>query len=126
MKGVTGDIEEDEKVDEIIDSNLLILSGGVFKNYNKGEYIFKEGQQPHFYHQIIKGKVRMVNELDDGKEFIQGFFSAGQSFGEPPIFTGNNYPASAIVVEPSIIIRIKSSLGISISCVSSNTSASSL
>ncbi|HEX8676922.1 MAG TPA: Crp/Fnr family transcriptional regulator [Segetibacter sp.] len=96
----------DEKVQEIIDSNLLILSGGVFKNYDKGEYIFKEGQQPHFYHQIIKGKVRLVNESDNGKEFIQGFFSPGQSFGEPPIFITGAYPTSAIAVQPSVIIRL--------------------
>src|SRR5215213_5954926 len=96
----------DENVQEIIDSNLLILLGGVFKNYNKGEYIFKEGQQPHFYHQIIKGKVRMFNESENGKEFIQGFFSTGQSFGEPPIFIPTTYPASAIAEEPSVIIRL--------------------
>ena len=96
----------EEKLEEIIDSNLLILSGGVLKNYNKGEYIFKEGQQPQFYHQVIQGKVRMVNESDEGKEFIQGFFTAGHSFGEPPLFIPAPYPASAIAAEPSVIIRL--------------------
>jgi CRP/FNR family cyclic AMP-dependent transcriptional regulator len=101
-----GEDKGDEKVNEFIDSNMLILSGGVFKNYKKGEYIFKEGQQPHFYHQIIKGKVKMFNESDDGKEFIQGLFTSGQSFGEPPIFIPAPYPASAIAAEPSLIIRL--------------------
>ncbi|HKG67661.1 MAG TPA: Crp/Fnr family transcriptional regulator, partial [Segetibacter sp.] len=58
------------------------------------------------YHQIIEGKVRLVNESDNGKEFIQGFFSTSQSFGEPPIFIPTTYPASAIAEEPSVIIRL--------------------
>jgi CRP/FNR family cyclic AMP-dependent transcriptional regulator len=94
------------KAKEVIDTNLLIRWGGVLKNYSKDEYIFKEGQIPHFYHQVIEGKVSMVNEMENGKDFIQGFFSAGQSFGEPPIFEGGNYPASAIAVQSSVIIRL--------------------
>lgn len=96
----------DKQLKEVIDSNLLISFGGAFKNYDKGEYIFREGQHPHFYHQLIQGKIRMVNETDEGRDFIQGFFSTGQSFGEPPIFQGTTYPASAITVQPSVIIRL--------------------
>lgn len=97
---------ENERDKEVIDTNLLILFGGVFKNYDKDEYIFKEGQHPHFYHQLVEGKVRMVNEVDNGKDFIQGFFTPGQSFGEPPIFIDDVYPASAITVQPSVVIRL--------------------
>jgi CRP/FNR family transcriptional regulator, cyclic AMP receptor protein len=95
-----------ERDKEAIDTNLLILCGGVFKNYDKDEYIFQEGQHPHFYHQLVEGKVSMVNEVDNGKDFIQGFFTPGQSFGEPPIFINDVYPASAIAVQPSVIIRL--------------------
>lgn len=97
---------EKEKSSEVSDSNLLILWGGALKNYNKDEYIFHEGRCPHFYYQIIEGKIRMVNEMDEGKDFIQGFFSDGQSFGEPPIFDGGEYPASAIADQPTVIIRL--------------------
>lgn len=38
----------------------------------------------------------MANETDEGKEFIQGILSHGQSFNEPPIFNNSEYPASAI------------------------------
>jgi CRP/FNR family cyclic AMP-dependent transcriptional regulator len=94
-----------EVIKEAIDVNLLILCGGVYKNYDKDEYIFHEGQLPHFYHQVVEGKVKMVNE-EEGKDFIQGFFSAGESFGEPPIFISDVYPASAIAEQPSIVIRL--------------------
>jgi CRP/FNR family cyclic AMP-dependent transcriptional regulator len=91
---------------ETIDVNLLILCGGVYKNYDKDEYIFHEGQQPHFYYQVVEGKIKMVNETEKGKDFIQGFFSAGESFGEPPIFINDVYPASAIAKQPSVVIRL--------------------
>lgn len=99
----------ENKVDkraEIIDSNLMIFWGGVFKNYDKDEYIFQEGHRPLFYHQVIEGKIKMINETDEGKDFIQGFFSQGESFGEPPIFEGGEYPASEIAVQRSVIIRL--------------------
>lgn len=94
------------EIRETIDSNLLLLWGGALKSYDKDEYIFHEEQHPHFYHQLVNGKIKMVNLMEDGKEFIQGFFSSGQSFGEPPIFGEGEYPASAIAVEPSVVIRL--------------------
>jgi CRP/FNR family transcriptional regulator, cyclic AMP receptor protein len=91
---------------EVIDSSLLLLFGGAFKKYEKGEYLFHEGQEPHFYQQLHEGKIIMLNETEEGKTFIQGFFIPGQSFGDPPIFYGGKYRASAIAVLPSIVIRL--------------------
>jgi len=97
---------ENETIPETIDWDLLNKYGGVCKNYDKDEYIFREGQNAHFYHQVVEGKIKMVSETSDGKEFIQGFFVTGQSFGEPPVFEGGEYPASAIAEQSSIIIRL--------------------
>jgi CRP-like cAMP-binding protein len=91
---------------EAIDSDLLILYGGAFKSYRKDEYIFQEGDHPQYYHQIISGRVKRMSETDDGKEFIQGFSTDGQSFGEPLIFDGDENPAFAIAEHPSVIIRL--------------------
>lgn len=93
-------------VAEVIDSNLLLLCGAAYKKYAKDEYIFREGQEPHFYHQVVEGKIKMLNETEDEKVFIQGFFLPGESFGEPPLFYGGDYPASAIADQPSVVIRL--------------------
>ena len=69
--------------------------------------VFHEGEQSHFFHQIIEGKVKLFNTNFDGKEFTQAEFIAGESFGEPPIFIREPYPASAITCEKSIILKIK-------------------
>lgn len=99
--------DEIANTSEVIDSNLLIVYGGVFKSYKKDEFIFREGDYPLFYYQIISGRIKMMSERDNGKEFIQGFCTDGQSFGEPLIFDGDENPASAIADHASIIIRLR-------------------
>lgn len=49
----------------------------------------------------------MCNCNDEGKEFIQGIFEPGQSFGEPPLFDNDSYPASAVADAPSTVIRLR-------------------
>ena len=56
-----------------------------------------EGEQAYFYYQIIRGSVKMLNTNEEGKEFVQGIFKDGESFGEPPLFQNSVYPASAFV-----------------------------
>ena len=59
-----------------------------------------------FYYQVVEGSVRMANMNDDGKEFIQGIFKQGESFGEPVLFIDMPYPATAIANEPCVVIRV--------------------
>ncbi|KFF06898.1 Crp/Fnr family transcriptional regulator [Flavobacterium reichenbachii] len=83
---------------------LLEKYGAVKKFYDKASVIFEEGNLPTHYYQIITGEVKMNNYNDDGREFIQGIFYKNQSFGEPPLFLNQKYPASAVSVEDSQIL----------------------
>lgn len=65
------------------------------KTYSQGEVVFRESEHAQFYYQIKSGKLKMFNHSADGKAFIQGFFEAGKSFGEPPLFQDTKYPACA-------------------------------
>jgi CRP-like cAMP-binding protein len=65
--------------------------------YPKDANIFVEDGHAHFFYQIHKGFVRMVN-LGENTEYVQGYFHNGESFGEPPLFGGFPYPSSAIAV----------------------------
>ncbi|MFZ1750870.1 MAG: Crp/Fnr family transcriptional regulator [Saprospiraceae bacterium] len=87
-----------------IDTNLLITWGAVARKYKKNEYIFYEGDMCRYYHQIMEGSVRMCTYSDEGKVFIQGVFKKGQSFGEPPLFINERYPACALAVTDAIIL----------------------
>ncbi len=89
-----------------IDLDLLFTWGAIAKEYKKGEMIFCEDEIAHFYFQIIEGSIRMYNSNDEGKEFTQGYFSEGQSFGEPPLFIDEKYPATAVAFQDSKIVKL--------------------
>ena len=48
----------------------------------------------------------MANINEDGKEFIQGIFKKGESFGEPVLFIDMPYPATAIANEACVVMRV--------------------
>lgn len=86
--------------------DLLEKYGVLKKTFDKNDIIFEEGNLPTHYYQIISGEVKMSNYNDDGREFIQGIFYKEQSFGEPPLFLNQNYPANAIAVEDAEILLL--------------------
>lgn len=88
----------------MIAPELLEKYGALKKSFGKNEIIFEEGNLPAHYYQIISGEVKMSNYNDDGREFIQGIFYKEQSFGEPPLFLNQNYPANAIAVDDSEVL----------------------
>jgi CRP-like cAMP-binding protein len=89
-----------------IDSDILITWGAVAKKYRKGEYVFHEGDHALYYFQIIEGTVKVFNTNNDGREFTQSEFKPGNSFGEPPLFIDEIYPATAVTTQDSVIIRL--------------------
>lgn len=88
------------------DIDLLFTWGGVAKKYKKNEVIFDEGGAALFYYQVIEGNIRMYNSNPDGKEFTQGFFSNGSSFGEPPLLIDETYPATAVAMQDSTVVKL--------------------
>lgn len=90
----------------MISIELLEKYGAIQKSYTKATSIFNEGKLPTHYYQILSGEVKMNNYNDDGREFIQGIFYKNQSFGEPPLFLNQKYPASAVVVEDAEILCV--------------------
>jgi CRP/FNR family transcriptional regulator len=88
------------------DLDLLRVYGAISVRIAKGEHIFREGETPRFYFQLISGTVRLYNQVDDGKEITQGIFHAGQCFGEPPLLIDKVYPASAQACRDSVVIKL--------------------
>lgn len=94
----------------MISEELLLQFGAEIRKVKKNELIFEMGHFPGFYYQIVEGKVKMNNFTEDGKEFIQNIFVEGQSFGEPPLFIDEPYPANAIAVTKGKILEISKTL----------------
>ena len=94
----------------MIPVELLEVYDARLKFYTKGQYVFNELETPKYFYQIKNGQIKMYNLTEDGKEFTQGFFESGTSFGEPPLIGNFKYPASAkCVTDCSVYVIDKSS-----------------
>lgn len=87
----------------MIPEDIIRYFEGTLRRYSKDQIIFHEGENADFYYQIKEGRAKMFNLTEEGKEFVQGFFENGNSFGEPPLFGAFKYPATAMALEESEI-----------------------
>ncbi|RFN58392.1 Crp/Fnr family transcriptional regulator [Marixanthomonas ophiurae] len=90
----------------MINETILLDYEAEVIEYITGDVIFSENQRALFYFQVQHGEVKMYNLNEDGKEFVQGMFKDGESFGEPPLFGDFKYPASAIAISDVSIIKL--------------------
>ncbi len=90
----------------MIPIDILENYSASLKVYSKNELVFNELETAKYYFQIKSGQVKMFNLNEEGKEFVQGFFKTGKSFGEPPLFGDFKYPASAMCIEASEIYML--------------------
>ncbi|MBZ9627895.1 Crp/Fnr family transcriptional regulator [Psychroflexus sp. CAK1W] len=90
----------------MINPDLLLQFNAELIKIEKGHIIFDYGSKAQFYFQVKSVEVKMNNVNRDGKEFIQGIFYAGQSFGEPPLFADVAYPAGAEAITDAELYRL--------------------
>lgn len=88
-----------------LSDDLLKAHGARLVRVRRGGELFAQGDPAEHFYIVRSGRVRMVVLNDRGREFTQGFFGPGESFGEPPFFTTGRYPASAEAVEESTVWR---------------------
>ncbi|MBK9335797.1 MAG: Crp/Fnr family transcriptional regulator [Lewinellaceae bacterium] len=88
-----------------IPSDLLREYGAVVKNYRRRDEIFRERQVAFYYFQIVSGLVKMVNHGEE-HDFIQGIFTEGESFGEPPMLGEFAYPAAACAITDTQLLAL--------------------
>jgi CRP-like cAMP-binding protein len=89
----------------MVPTELLTSYGARLVPLRKGEALFDQGSPARYFFLVHRGEIKMVSYNEQGREFAQGFFTAGQSFGEPPFFDESTYPASAIAVSDSEVWR---------------------
>jgi len=74
--------------------------------YKKGEFIFKEGGRPGSLICLVEGKVKIFKEGVGGREQIIRLAKPGGFIGYRALFAKENYLASAIAIEESIVCSI--------------------
>ncbi|WP_144283732.1 Crp/Fnr family transcriptional regulator [Chryseobacterium echinoideorum] len=90
----------------MIKEDLLLLFGAEERCYDADDIIFSEGDMPMFFYLIVKGKAKLNNYNDLGKEFIQAIVAPKQSIGLSSLFTEMTYPNNAIAIEKCEILRL--------------------
>ena len=90
----------------MISEEVLEHFGAIKIHLKKDDLIFTEGARADFFYQVLNGEVKMFNRTEQGKEFTQGIFKKGNSFGEPPLFGDFPYPAGAKANKPSTLLRL--------------------
>ncbi|GHC52446.1 Crp/Fnr family transcriptional regulator [Ulvibacter litoralis] len=90
----------------MIPEETLLKHQAIRVSFEENEVIFSENKRADFYFQIQTGGVKMYNLNENGKEFVQGIFYDGESFGEPPLFGDFKYPASASTISKTTLFKI--------------------
>ena len=54
----------------------------------------------------MEGSIKMFNINSEGREFTQGIYASGESFGEPPLLINLPYPASSEATSNTTVIRL--------------------
>lgn len=88
--------------EELKEIEPYILRESVKKKGN----IFSEGDQPEWFYIVESGKVKITKMSSDGKEIILEVISPGDIFGGVAVMKGFPYPANAIAMENSKIVKI--------------------
>lgn len=79
----------------------LIIERAVFKSYEKGDYIVREGRAPKAMHAVLSGKVRVTRQVGaERKEVPIQLGEPGFWCGDYAVFTGANSIGSIIADTP--------------------------
>jgi CRP-like cAMP-binding protein len=74
--------------------------------YAKKEDIFSEGDQPEWFYLVSKGKVKITKISHEGKEIILEIISPTDIFGGVAVIRGFPYPANAVAMEDTEVLKI--------------------
>jgi len=78
----------------------------VITSYRKKGDIFSEGDPPEWFYVVAKGKVKITKLSHEGKEIILEIISPHDIFGGVAVLRNFPYPANAVAMEDTEVIKI--------------------
>jgi CRP/FNR family transcriptional regulator len=75
-------------------------------SYKKKETIFSEGEPPDWFYIVSSGKVKITKISHEGKEIILEVISPNDIFGGVAVLKNFPYPANAVAMEDTEVIKI--------------------
>ena len=83
-----------------------IASTVTYEDCPKKTSVFSEGDPAEWFYAVLEGKVKITKLSQDGKEIILEMIQPGELFGAVAVLKGFPYPANAVAMEDSRILRI--------------------
>jgi CRP-like cAMP-binding protein len=80
------------------------------KEYDRGEYLFKEKSFSRGIYIVRKGKVKIFQTNNEGKQSIVYIYKKGEYFGYRPILAKEPHPVSAVAMDNTVISFIPKEL----------------
>ena len=77
----------------------------VLQDYARGDYLWRAGDPADFLTLIVKGRVKIVSH-GEGGDVILEIFEEGEPVGAIAVYNYMPYPASAICMEPVLLLRL--------------------
>lgn len=74
--------------------------------YKKKDDIFTEGDAPEWFYIVATGKIKITKISHDGKEIILEIISPNDIFGGVAVLRNFPYPANAVAMEDSEVVKI--------------------
>lgn len=90
----------------LISPELLEKYGAETEFFESHHTIFREGDIPKFYYQVLDGRIKLNNYNEDGKELIFAILDKGLSVCELLLFIDKTYPVNAITFEKCTVIKL--------------------
>lgn len=75
-------------------------------SYKKKDSIFSEGEAPEWFYVVLSGKIKITKISHEGKEIILEIISPTDIFGGVAVLKNFPYPANAVAMEDSDVLRI--------------------
>jgi len=76
------------------------------RRFVRNSLLFSDGETAGGFFLIVSGRVKVFKISPDGKEQILHIFGAGEIVGEVAVFSGRDFPASAVTLKDSEILYI--------------------
>ncbi len=93
----------------LISEELLRAYGAEQETLQRSHIIFREGDNPKYYYQVVKGRIKLNHYNDEGKELILAILDAGLSVCELLLFIDQTYPVSAVTFEECTLLKLPKS-----------------
>jgi CRP/FNR family transcriptional regulator len=81
----------------------------IAERHRKKDLIFSEGDPPDWFYIVLEGKVKITKVSEEGKEIIIEIIPPTDFFGGLAVIRGFPYPANAVAMEDTKVIKISRS-----------------